>query len=146
MSTIGRHLRGIKSVTIIGDFRRMMLKFWWGVDSAGVNIIDHDFPTLFSLIGNYLHQDMDIEFDSVPEALAGYSRMTEPDEKHKLLGEMETFLGQYHNDLDGEFSKRYGFDFTPDIIGQTVPEFFDMLRTILDDPENYIRFEPNEYN
>ncbi|GAK71654.1 hypothetical protein RRU01S_19_00590 [Agrobacterium rubi TR3 = NBRC 13261] len=144
MSTIGRHLRGIKSVTIIGELRRMMLKFWWGVDSAGVNIIDRDFPALFNLIGNYLHQDMDIEFDSVPEALAGYSRMTEPGEKHKLVDEMETFLGRYHNDLDGEFSRRYGFDFTPDIIGQTVPEFFDMLRTILDDPESYIRFEPND--
>jgi len=109
-----------------------------------MSTVSDDFPALFSLIGNYLHQDMDIEFDTVPQALAGYSRVTEPDKKHQLLDEMETFLGRYHNDLEGEFSRRYWFDFTPDIIGQTVPEFFQMLKTILDDPDSYQRFETGD--
>ncbi|NTE85761.1 contact-dependent growth inhibition system immunity protein [Agrobacterium rubi] len=106
-------------------------------------IINDDFPSLSGLIAGCLHQDMDIEYETVPQALAGYARSTEPDEKQMLFDEMKNFLERHHNDLEGEFSRRYWFDFTPDIIGQTVPEFFDMLRTILNDPESYVRFEPN---
>lgn len=103
--------------------------------------IHEDFPALSGLIAGCLHQDMDMEYDTVPQALAGYARLTEPDEKQKLLDDMKAFLERHHNDLEGEFSRLYWFDFTPNTIGQTVPEFFDMLRTILDDPESYVRFD-----
>ncbi|MGV1751474.1 contact-dependent growth inhibition system immunity protein [Agrobacterium sp. CG674] len=105
--------------------------------------IHDDFPALSSLIAGCLHQDMDMdmEYDTFPQALAGYARFTESDEKQKLFDDMKAFLERHHNDLEGEFSRLYWFDFTPAIIGQTVPQFFDMLRTILDDPESYVRFD-----
>ncbi|KAA3514375.1 contact-dependent growth inhibition system immunity protein [Agrobacterium rosae] len=107
-----------------------------------MNITDHDFPALFGLIAGCLHQDMDLEYDTVPEALAGYARFTKPDEKQMLLAEINHFLERYHNDLEGEFSRRFWFDFTPDTIGQTASQFFAMLREILADPECYVRYLP----
>lgn len=101
-----------------------------------------EFDALAGLIGSYLHQDMDLEYETVPEAIAGYSRVSEASRKEQLLRDMDAFLERYHNSLEAEFAKRYGFDFTPDIIGQSVPEFFDMVRTILADPESYARYEP----
>ncbi|WP_288429349.1 contact-dependent growth inhibition system immunity protein [uncultured Agrobacterium sp.] len=103
---------------------------------------DDDFTALSGLVTGYFHQDMDLEYESIPQALAGYAGLTEESTKQQLRREMETFLERYHNDLEGEFSRRYWFDFTPEVIGQTVPEFFDMVRTILADPESYLRFEP----
>ncbi|SCX28317.1 hypothetical protein DSM25558_4437 [Agrobacterium sp. DSM 25558] len=111
---------------------------------SAMTTTEDDFPTIAGLIAGYLHQDMDLEYDSIPEALAGYARFTELQEKQKLLTEMERFSERYHNDLEGEFSKRYWFDFTPDTIGQTVLQFFAMLREILADPECYVRFEPRD--
>ncbi|WP_421363026.1 contact-dependent growth inhibition system immunity protein [Agrobacterium rosae] len=107
-----------------------------------MNITDDDFPALFGLVAGCLHQDMDLAYDTVPEALAGYACFTEIDEKQMLFNEMKSFLERYNNDLDGEFSRRFGFNFTPESIGLTVPEFFEMLRTIMDDPESYVRFKP----
>ncbi len=105
---------------------------------------EDDFPALSGLVTGYFHQDMDLEYDSIPQALAGYAGFTEGSTKQQLRREMATFLERYHNDLEGEFSRRYWFDFIPEVIGQTVPEFFDMVRTILDDPRSYVRFEsPN---
>ncbi|MCM2442773.1 hypothetical protein HGO34_24020 [Agrobacterium vitis] len=101
-----------------------------------------DFDALSGLIGSYLHQDMDLEYQSVPAAIAGYARLTEDTRKQQLVQEMHEFLRRYHNDIEGEFSKRYWFDFSPQTLGQTVPEFFDMVRDILTDPDSYHRFLP----
>jgi hypothetical protein len=102
------------------------------------------FDALSGLIGSYLHQDMDLEYDSVPEAIAGYARLTEDDRKQQLLREMVEFLHHYHNDIEEAFSKRYWFDFSPKTLGQTVPEFFNMVREIVTDPDSYHRFEANQ--
>lgn len=58
--------------------------------------IYEDFPALSGIIGGCLHQDM----DTVPHALAGYARLTEPDEKRKLFDDIKTFLERHHNDLE----------------------------------------------
>ncbi|MBB3947274.1 cytosine/adenosine deaminase-related metal-dependent hydrolase [Rhizobium skierniewicense] len=107
-----------------------------------MNVTDEEFPALFGIVAGALHQDIDLEYDTAAQALAGYARATKCFEKQMLLSETERFLERYHNDLDGEFARRFGFNFTPKSIGYTVPELFDMLRTILDDPESYMRFEP----
>jgi len=114
--------------------------FGW-VFPQGKNITDEDFPQIFGIVGAYLHQDMDIDYETVPEALAAYARVIDQAEKQALFAEMTHFLERYHDDPEGEFDRRYGFDFTPSIIGQTVPQFFDMLRAIIADPDSYRRFE-----
>ncbi|NTF06811.1 hypothetical protein G6L37_11625 [Agrobacterium rubi] len=57
-----------------------------------MTIASDDFPALFGFIAGGLHQDIDLEYDTVPEALAGYARFTERDEKQMLLNEMKSFL------------------------------------------------------
>lgn len=106
-----------------------------------MNTIDDDFPALSGLLGNYFHQDMDLEFDSEAEAIAEYAKVTAEPRKRQLLDDMEAFLERHHNDLDGELARRYQLDVGPNETGQTVPEFFDMIRAIIADPESYVRFE-----
>ncbi|SCX28324.1 hypothetical protein DSM25558_4439 [Agrobacterium sp. DSM 25558] len=108
-----------------------------------MNITDDEFPALSGLLGNYFHQDMDLEFDSDAEAIAEYANVTAEPRKRQLLGEMAAFMERYHNDLEGELSRRYQLDVGPHPTGQTVPEFFEMIRAIIADPKSYVRFHPH---
>jgi hypothetical protein len=112
----------------------------WGF-SQGENIIDNDFPALFGLFGNYFHQDMDLEYDSEEEAIADWAKFTSTEEKQQLFSEMTTFLERYHNDLEGEFTRRFHLGIGPEPTGLTIPAFFDLVRTVIADPESYRRFE-----
>lgn len=103
-----------------------------------------DFVLLGQMIGGYLHQDMDLIAETVPEAIAEYSRDATPETKRRLAAELELFLARHHNDAEAEFRRRYGHDFTPDELGQSVPEFFAMTREILDDPARWRRYAAAE--
>lgn len=54
---------------------------------------------------------------------------------------MTAFLATHGADADAVFHALYWFDFDPKDIGQTVAEFFDMVRAILASPDAYRRFE-----
>lgn len=105
---------------------------------------DGDFHQIGQMIGGYLHQDMDLIAGSVPEALAVFARETDAASHAALKAEFDLFLARHHNDAQNEFRRRYGHDFTPDDLGQTVPEFFAMTRSILDDPSNWRRYDAAE--
>ncbi len=105
-------------------------------------LTEDEFPALFGLLGNYFHQDMDLEFGSEAEAIAEYANVTAEPRKQQLLGEMAAFMDRYHNDLEGELSRRYQLDVGPHPTGQTAHAFFDMIRAIIADPKSYVGFHP----
>ena len=105
------------------------------------NNVDNDFPTLFSLFSNYFHQDMDLEYDCEEEAIADWEKSSSFAEKQQLLSEMNAFLERYDNDLEGEFTRRFYLGIGPEPEGLTVPAFFDLINTVVSDPESYRRFE-----
>lgn len=96
---------------------------------------------LDQLIGAYLHQDMDLDAATVPEAIGRYSRVNDDATKIALETAMDRFQQRFDNDLHGEFDRRYGRDFMPDELGMNVTEFFDMVRVLLAEPGSYRQFE-----
>lgn len=104
---------------------------------------DEDFLPIWGLIGSYLHQDMDLDADSVPEVIAHFARDTGEPGKAEILRSMDDFVQRYQSDPEAEFHRRWHGHFLPGSIGQTVPEFFAMVRAIVEDPVCYPRFEPN---
>ena len=98
------------------------------------------FYNLGQMIGGYLHQDMDLEADSVPEAISVFAGKADTATRQAVITEMRAFLQQYHNRAAEEFATRWGHDFEPREIGQSVDEFFDMVTAILADPSVYIRY------
>lgn len=100
-----------------------------------------DLFELDQLIGAYLHQDMDLEAATVPEAIDRYARINDERTKTGLVRAMDLFLHRFHNDLHAEFARRYRYDFMPEELGLDVPGFFDMVRAILTDPAAYRRYE-----
>ncbi|WP_182084190.1 contact-dependent growth inhibition system immunity protein [Aureimonas sp. ME7] len=103
-----------------------------------------DLFELDQLIGAYLHQNMEMEVATVPQAIARYARLNDEPTKRGLVEAMERFLHRFGNDLHGEFARRYRYDVMPEDLGLTVPEFFDMVRTLLADPDEYRRFEATQ--
>ena len=103
--------------------------------------VDENFYELGQMIGAYLHQDMDLIADSVPGAIAAYAREASEGTKDALNHEMDRFVEKFHDRAEIEFAARYGGDFTPDEIGQSVAEFFDMVKLILVSPTGFEAFE-----
>lgn len=99
-----------------------------------------DFRFLAQMIGGYLHQDMDLEADSVPEAISVFAGKADAATRAGVMADMQRFLETYHNRLAEEFASRFGHDFTPDEIGQSVGDFFDMVTVLLADPAAYARY------
>jgi hypothetical protein len=87
---------------------------------------------LDQLIRAYLHQDMELFDASVPDAIQRYARLNDEATKDALRLAMDAFEHRFHNDLEGEFSCRYRYDFLPEELGLNVRGFFDLVRTCLD--------------
>ncbi len=101
---------------------------------------DQQFYFLGQMIGGYLHQDMDLEADSVPEAISIFAARADTASRDGVLADMADFLQKYHNRAAEEFASRFGHDFVPEEIGQTVGEFFEMVTAIIEDPSVYTRY------
>ena len=93
---------------------------------------------LNNLIWAYFNQDME---ETIPEAIAEYARTTRPIDRADILREMDDFTKRYHDDLEGEFRRRWGTDFELNYSEQTVREFFDMVRGIVADPDRASWYE-----
>jgi hypothetical protein len=94
--------------------------------------MNQDFNFLGQMIGGYLHQDMDLEVDSVPEAISNFALKADAATREGVRVDMTNFMDRYHNQAAEEFAKRFEHDFVPEEVGQSVSEFFDMVSAILD--------------
>ncbi|MBW6424310.1 hypothetical protein KX729_22915 [Rhizobium sp. XQZ8] len=70
----------------------------------------------------------------MPEAIANFAGRADAATRKGVLAGMKIFLERYHNHADEEFIRRFGQDFQPAEIGQSVTEFLDMVSAILDNP------------
>jgi hypothetical protein len=94
--------------------------------------MNQDFNFLGQMIGGYLHQDIDFEVDSVPEAISNFAEKADAATREGVRADMKNFLDRYHNQADDEFARRFGHDFVPAEIGQSAGEFFNVVFAILD--------------
>ncbi len=102
---------------------------------------DEPLEELDQLIRAYLHQDMELDAPGVPQAIARFSRLNDAVTKEKLEAAMQEFSRRYHNNAEAVFEQRYGDDFVPAELGQSVEQFFQMVRELLVDPESHVRFD-----
>lgn len=102
---------------------------------------ENNFHELDQLIRAYLHQDMELDASTVPEAIGRYAKINDDGTKQRLCEDMTHFLERYKDNLHGEFERRYGFDFMPEELGMDAPQFFEMVCAILADPAIFRRYE-----
>lgn len=86
------------------------------------------------------HQDMDLEADTVPQAVALYARRTNAQDHDGLRRAMGAFEQQHHNRLDEAFHDTFSPDIDP-LEGRGVAAFFAMVRDILNDPDGAAAYE-----
>jgi hypothetical protein len=93
------------------------------------------------MIGGYLHQDMEIEADSVPEAISIFASKADTATRRGVEVDMKKFLERYRDQADEKFANCFGHDFVPAEIGQSLDEFFAMVTVILDDPAAFLHYQ-----
>lgn len=87
------------------------------------------------------HQDMDLEADTVPEAVAAFARREGPGTHEDLKRAMAEFERRHHNRLDDAFHAAFSPDFSPLEGGRNVAAFFAMVRDILEDPDRAAAYD-----
>jgi len=65
----------------------------------------------------------DIEAEGVPDAISNFARKADAATREGVRADMKIFLGRYHDQAAEEFSRRFGQDFVPAEIGQSIEEF-----------------------
>ncbi|MEM7497549.1 MAG: contact-dependent growth inhibition system immunity protein [Pseudomonadota bacterium] len=91
------------------------------------------FPYLSQLIGGYMHQDMDIEYDSISDAVAGFAEIALPQERAGVKNDLER-LSRRHNEEPDVFHEYFGADLDLAAIGVSFEDFAAMVIRVVDDP------------
>jgi len=99
-----------------------------------------EYPALAHLMLAYLHQDRDMEADTIPEVIANYARSHAAD-REQLLRDMEEFTQRFRDCLNEAFVKWWQLHIEMGKNPKTAVQFFDMIRSIVANPEGYWRFE-----
>jgi len=99
-----------------------------------------EYPALARLMLAYLHQDRNMETDTIPEVIANYARSHAAD-REQLLRDMEEFTQRFRDCLNEAFVKWWQLHIEMGKNPKTAVQFFDMIRSIVANPEGYWRFE-----
>ena len=83
----------------------------------------------------YPNPDMNIELGSLSKTTAEFVRTSGSAGREGFLRETPLFERRRHSNSEGQFRRRYWFDFTLNLSSQTVGEFFEMIRAIVAIPE-----------
>lgn len=92
-----------------------------------------NFHFLDQLIFGYFNQDADIinDGEDTVEGIVRLFKKTAPDWMLKdLAEEVDDFISAYDDDVEEEFKRRYGFDFSPELWDTTAREFLKTVRQI----------------
>lgn len=96
-----------------------------------------NFPALADMMGHCFHQDMDLEAETVPEAVAMYARGLPGAAKRALQADIDRFRGQHPDNLDGAFLRAFGDDLDPREVGFGVADFLRMVEAVVEDPASF---------
>lgn len=100
-----------------------------------------DFYQLDQLIGCHFNQDyyyINDGEDTIAGIISIYKKTTTAKERQKLKEEIVHFIEIYHDNLDMEFDKRYGFDFSPALWETTAHAFLMVVLEIISTEDNTI--------
>lgn len=91
---------------------------------------ENEFYQLDQLIGCHFNQDYYINDgeNTIEGIVCSFKKTAIENDLQKLKKEIVNFIDIYHDNLDTEFEKRYGFDFSPSLWETTV---YDFLMNVL---------------
>ena len=103
------------------------------------------FPALADMMGDCFHQDMDLEAETVPEAVALYVRRLTGEAGRSLQTDIDNFQQQHADDLNSAFLRAFGDDLDPRDAGLSVGDFLRMVYALVDDPASFRQFLDEEF-
>ncbi|EIZ80207.1 hypothetical protein WSK_1241 [Novosphingobium sp. Rr 2-17] len=101
---------------------------------------DPPFRFLTAMMGHCFHQDMDLEAETVPEAVALYVRGLTGEAGRALQTDIENFQQQHADDPDAPFLRAFGDDLDPREVGLSVSDFLRMVEALVDHPASFRQF------
>jgi CdiI immunity protein len=101
---------------------------------------DPAYPALTRLMGSCFHQDMDLEAETVPEAVALYTRGLSEADASALRAEIGDFLQKHSSDLEDAFLQRFAEDLDPRDVGLSIADFLRMIDRLIKDPAAFRSF------
>ncbi|WP_285405756.1 contact-dependent growth inhibition system immunity protein [Luteibacter sp. ME-Dv--P-043b] len=107
---------------------------------------DLPFPSLAAMMGHCFHQDMDLEAETVPEAVAQYVRGLTGEAGRALQADIESFRQQHADDLNAAFLRAFGDDLDPREVGLSVGDFLKMVEALVDYPASFRQFLEEDLN
>lgn len=90
------------------------------------------YTALSDFMGGWFHQDFDIEGETVPEIVRAFRGVTPLGEQKKLRSDIERFLAEHPEDLDGAFEEAFNPDVIPSILSGSTRAFLEEIRDLLD--------------
>lgn len=90
------------------------------------------YTALFDFMGGWFHQDFDIEGDSVPEIVRAFRGVTPLGEQKNLKSDIERFLAEHPDNLDGAFEEALKPDVIPSVLSGSTRAFLEEIRELLD--------------
>ncbi len=89
------------------------------------------FPYLANFLGGWFHQDFDLEGDTVGEVVQAFARVSDPQEWHDLLADIDRFVQSHGPDLDGTFQVMFNPDIDPRAFAGSTGAFLqEIARTL----------------
>ncbi len=95
------------------------------------------FYQLDQLIGCHFNQDyhyINDGEDTIEGIVCFFKKTATENDLQKLKKEIVNFVDIYHDNLDTEFEKRYGFDFSPSLWETTVYGFLMSVLKVISNP------------
>lgn len=89
------------------------------------------YPDLSHFFGAYLNQDYELSGGTIEEIVSCYQTETSEAVHHDLLAEIDRIKNAHPKDLDEEFLKLFGSDFSPELWGYTTASLLDELARLL---------------
>lgn len=93
------------------------------------------YPRLAAFLGGWLHQDFDLEGETLAEVVAAYRRVSTPAERAGVRAEIDRFLrtADAHR-IDAEFEATFAPDVDPRAFAADAGAFLGLLGALLADP------------
>jgi hypothetical protein len=90
------------------------------------------YTALSQFMGGWFHQDFDIEGSTVPGIVDAFRAVTPPEEQAKLKSDIQRFLDEHPNDLDGAFEETFEPDIIASALFGSTRGFLEEIRDLLD--------------